>query len=86
MLDTNHCSAVSPSVAIVGADNGLGSHIATAFLLPQFRYRFYDVVLLSSSPSEELSQKAQRGNARLAIYKEEDLAASLKGIDVVVNM
>ena len=86
MLDTNHCSAISPSVAIVGADSGLGSHVASAFLVPQFRYRFYDVVLLSSSPSEELSQKAQQGNARVAVYKENDLAASLKGIDVLVNM
>ena len=73
-----------PTVAIAGATGNLGAKIADAFLLPQFRARFRDVVVLARAASPRTERLVSLG-AQLRVYSEDDVAASLQGVDVLIN-
>lgn len=73
-----------PTVAIAGATGNLGGKIANALLLPQFRARFRDVIVLARSESPSAERLVSLG-ARLRVYSEDDVAAALRGVDVLIN-
>jgi putative NADH-flavin reductase len=74
-----------PTVAIAGATGNVGAKIAAVFLRPAFRPRFRDVVLLTRSTTSVAAQVIANGGATLRVYDEENLAAVLEDVDVVVN-
>ncbi|KIL83644.1 hypothetical protein FAVG1_13127 [Fusarium avenaceum] len=75
---------VAPTVAIAGASGNLGRKIAQAFLLPHFRRRFHDVIILARSESPETQELVSLG-ARLRHYSVEKLETALQDVDVLIN-
>lgn len=73
------------TVAIAGATGNLGSHVARAFLSPEYRTRFQDVVVLSRAESKAAAELAAAG-AKLRVYDEDNLAQSLQGVDVLISV
>lgn len=76
---------ISRVVAIAGATGNLGLMVAKVFLLPQFRTRFHDVIVLARSESPQTRELVSLG-AKLRLYSEENLETALRDVDAVVNV
>jgi NAD dependent epimerase/dehydratase family enzyme len=77
-----------PVVAIAGATGSLGQHITETLLEPAFFSQLSSIVLLSRKKQEEsrqLQEWAGKG-AKVVVYDEKDLAGSLTGVDVLINV
>lgn len=76
-----------PVVAIAGATGHLGQHITNTLLAPSFSSSFSRIILLTrSSPTSSTQlQTWQDQGAEVRQYSEDNLSASLSGIDVLVN-
>ncbi|KAM3419795.1 hypothetical protein BST61_g3127 [Cercospora zeina] len=72
-----------PTIAVFGATGYLGQHIATALLDPGIRPKFRKVVLLSRRVTT--LHKWQKHNVVIRQRSERSLAASLEGINIVVD-
>ncbi|KAK8927899.1 hypothetical protein H634G_05532 [Metarhizium anisopliae BRIP 53293] len=73
------------TVAIAGATGNLGTHVARAFLSPQCRTKFQDIVVLARAESKAAAELAAAG-AKLRVYDEDNLAQSLQGVDVLISV
>ncbi|KAH7399695.1 hypothetical protein BKA66DRAFT_452386 [Pyrenochaeta sp. MPI-SDFR-AT-0127] len=76
---------ISRVVAIAGATGSLGLIVAKVFLLPQFRTRFHDVIVLARSESPKTEELISLG-AKLRLYSEDTLETVLRDVDAVVNV
>lgn len=69
-----------PVVAIAGASGRTGKLTVEAFLSPQFRDRYKEVILLSRNSDYKVE------GATVRTYSVDNVEEVLKGVDVVVNL
>ena len=74
-----------PSVAIAGATGRIGKYITAAYLSPQFRSEYDKVVLLSRSESSPQLDEWKSQGATIRKYSPDNIASTLRDIDIVVN-
>lgn len=73
-----------PTVAIAGATGRLGVYITEAFLSPEYRPKFKEVIVLSRNKSSKTAPWEQQG-ATVRTYSESNIKESLEGVDILVN-
>lgn len=74
------------SVAIAGASGTLGKHVLSAFLQPEFRSSFSEIIVLKRPSASSKSDVYQdREGATIRTYDDSNLTAALEGVDVLIS-